>query len=111
MQHSTLYTPQPNGVAERKNRCLKEMATCMIEARDISPKIWDEAIICSSHIQNIHFHKSVKGKTPYEAWFVQNLNVSNLRISETREWDRIPSEKRKSLQPQRKELIMVGYGE
>ena len=27
MQHSTPYTPQQNGVAERKNRSLKEMAT------------------------------------------------------------------------------------
>ena len=34
MQHSTPYTPQQNGVAERKNRSLKEMATCMIEERD-----------------------------------------------------------------------------
>ena len=32
MQHSTPYTQQQNGVAERKNRSLKEMATCMIEA-------------------------------------------------------------------------------
>ena len=39
MQHSTPYTPQQNGVAKRKNRSLKEMATCMIEERDISPKI------------------------------------------------------------------------
>ena len=49
MQHSTPYTPQQNGVAKRKNRSLKEMTTCMIEARDISPKLWDEAI----NFQNI----------------------------------------------------------
>ena len=49
MQHSTSYTPQQNGVAERKNRSLKEMATCMIEASDINSKLWDEAISCSAH--------------------------------------------------------------
>ena len=32
MQHSIPYTPQQNGVAKRKNRSLKEMATCMMEA-------------------------------------------------------------------------------
>ena len=67
MQHSTPYTPQQNGVAERKNRSLKEMATCMIEVREINPKIWAEAISCAAHIQNRAFHKSVKGMTPYEA--------------------------------------------
>ena len=49
--------------------------------------------------------------TPYEAWFGQNPNVSNFRIFGTRAWARIPSKKRKSLQPQGKECIMVGYGE
>ena len=44
MFHLVLYTPHQNGVVERKNRALKEMATCMIEAKDLSPKLWDEAI-------------------------------------------------------------------
>ena len=80
MQHSTPYTPHQNGVAERKNRSLKEMDTCMIEERDLSPKIWDEDINCAAHIQNREFHKSVKGKTPYEAGFGHKPNVSNFRI-------------------------------
>ena len=50
MQHSTPYTPQQNGVAKRKNRSLKEMATCMIEERDPSYKIWAEAINCAAYI-------------------------------------------------------------
>ena len=29
-QHNVPYTPQQNGVAEWKNRTLKEMANCMI---------------------------------------------------------------------------------
>ena len=31
VQHSIPYTPQQNGVAERKNQSLKEMTTCMLE--------------------------------------------------------------------------------
>ena len=38
MQHSIPYTPQQNGVAERKNRSLKEMSTCMMEAKSLPPK-------------------------------------------------------------------------
>ena len=50
MQHSVPYTPQQNDAAEKKNRALKEMATCMIEARDLSPNLWDEAINCVAYI-------------------------------------------------------------
>ena len=38
MHHSIPYTPQKNGVAERKNRSLKEMETCMMEAKNLPPK-------------------------------------------------------------------------
>ena len=38
MHHSIPYTPHQNGVAERKNRSLKEMETCMMEAKTLPPK-------------------------------------------------------------------------
>ena len=86
MQHSTPYTPQQNGVVERKNRSLKKMATCMIEERDISPNIWAEAISCAAYIQKMSFHKSFKGTTPCEAWFGHKPNVSQFRIFGSRAW-------------------------
>ena len=63
MQNSVPYTPRQNGVAERKNKALKKMATCMIEAKDLNPKLWDEAINSATYIQNMALHKSVYGKT------------------------------------------------
>ena len=57
MQQFVPYTPQQNGVAKRKNRALKEMNTCMMEAKYLSPKIWDEAINCDEYVQNIFSHK------------------------------------------------------
>jgi transposase InsO family protein len=35
LQHTIPYTPQQNGVAERKNRSLKEMASCMLHAKSL----------------------------------------------------------------------------
>ena len=49
MQHSVPYTPQQNGVVERKNRALKGMAKCMMEAKDLNPNILDESINCASY--------------------------------------------------------------
>ena len=50
MKHSIPYTPQQNGVAERKNRSLKEMATYMTESNTLPPNFLDEAINYASYI-------------------------------------------------------------
>ena len=44
VQHSIPYTPQQNRVAERKNRSLKEMATCMLESKKLAANLWAEAM-------------------------------------------------------------------
>ena len=62
------------------------MTTCMIERKDISPKIWDEAINYAAYIQNNTLHKSVKGKNPYEAWLGHKPNVSHFRIFGSGVW-------------------------
>ena len=110
MQHLVPYTPQQNGVAKRKNMKLKEMETCMIEAKYLNPNLWDEAINYVAYIQNESPHKSADGKRPYESWFGHKPNISHFRIFGSRAWTRIPPEKRKALQPQRKECMMVVYG-
>ena len=50
MKNLIPYTPQENGVTKRKNKSLKEMATCMMEAKTLPPKFWVEAIKCASYI-------------------------------------------------------------
>ena len=48
IQPSIPYTPQQNGVTERKNKVLKEMVTYMMDSNNFPPKFWDEAIKCAS---------------------------------------------------------------
>ena len=45
------------------------METCIMEEKDLSHKILDEDIKYDPYIHNRYIHKSVYGKTPYEAWF------------------------------------------
>ena len=52
----------------------------MIEAKDLNPKPWAEAIKCATYVQNKAPHKSVDGKKPQEAWFGQKPNVSHFRV-------------------------------
>ena len=88
MWHYVPYAPQQNGVAEHKNRALKEMETSMMEAKDLSPKLWDEAINCASYVQNISPHKALEGKTLFEAWSGHKPNVSHFRVFHSKAWDR-----------------------
>ena len=91
------YTPQQNGVAERKNKNLKDMATCMMEDKDLNPKIWHEAINCVSYVQKISLHKTLEGKNPFEAWSGHKPNVSHFRVFGSKAWARIHPEKKKAL--------------
>ena len=50
IQQPIPYTPQQNGVAKRKNRSLKEMTTCMLEAKELAENLWDESMNVIAHI-------------------------------------------------------------
>ena len=99
MEHSVPYTPQQNGVDERKNRSLKEMETCLLKAKNISPSLWVDAINCASYIQNRVPHKSGIGATPIEALLGHKPNVSHLRVFGSKSWANIPIDKRKDSKP------------
>jgi hypothetical protein len=81
----------------------------MLHAKSLPQRLWAEALNCATYIQNRSPHRSVKDKTPYEAWSGLKLEVTHFRIFGSRAWAQIPSEKRKALDPQRTECIFVGY--
>ena len=80
MEHSTLYTPQQNGVAERKNISMKEMETCILQAKNLPPSLWFEVVNCASYIHNRVPCKLVVWETPFEELHGHKPNVSHLRV-------------------------------
>ena len=78
------YTPQHNGVVERANRTLVEMARSMMCAAQADKSFWGEAILTAAHIKNRVISKSVllngKEVTPYELWFGVKPTVAHLKI-------------------------------
>jgi hypothetical protein len=109
LQHTVPYTLQQNRVVEQKNRSPKEMASCMLHAKSLPQRLWVEALNCATYIQNKSPHRSFKDKTPFEAWSGLKLEVTHFRIFGSRAWARIPSKKRKALDPHSTEYIFVGY--
>eukprot|EP00253_Pinus_taeda_P008388 PITA_08388 len=85
------------------------MDSCMLHAKSLPHKLWAEALNCANYIQNISPHRSVKDQTHFEAWSGTKLEIIHFRVYSSRAWARIPSEKRKALDPQSIECIFFGY--
>ena len=73
------YSPQSNGVAERKNRTLKEMMNAMLVSSTAPENLWEEAILSTCHLQNRIWHKRI-GKAPYELWKCYPPNLKYLKV-------------------------------
>jgi hypothetical protein len=67
----------------------------MLHAKSLPHRLWAEELNCATYIQNKSLHRSVKDKTPYEAWSGLKSKVTHFRIFGPHAWARIPSEKRK----------------
>ena len=46
------YSPQSNGIAERKNCTLTELVNVMLETAVLSKEWWGEAILTACHVLN-----------------------------------------------------------
>ena len=62
---TTPYTPEQNGIAERKNRTLKDMMNAMLISSGLPSNMWGEAILFACDVLNRVPHKKIR-KTPYE---------------------------------------------
>jgi len=59
-------TPQQNGVVERKNKTLQEMARTMLNESNVEEYFWAEVINTSCYILNRVSIRKVLNKSPYE---------------------------------------------
>jgi transposase InsO family protein len=49
---TTPYTPQQNGVVERRNRTVVEMARCLLKSKKMVGEFWGEVVSTAVHILN-----------------------------------------------------------
>nr|GEU78714.1 zinc finger, CCHC-type [Tanacetum cinerariifolium] len=112
INHETIdpYTPQQNGVAERKNKALKEMVNSMLSYSGFSEGLWGEAMLTACYLLNRVSNKRNK-TTPYELWYKKRPNLAFLRVWGCKAVVRLPDPKRKTLGEKSIDCIFVGYVE
>jgi hypothetical protein len=85
-----------------------DMASCMLHARLLPPRIWVDPLNYANQIENISPHRFVKDMTPFEAWSSNKLEVTHFLVLGSHAWAQIPFEKRKALDPHSIPCIFVG---
>ena len=79
-EFSAPITSQQNGVEERKNKVIQEMARAMLYNKNVARNLWGEAVNTVCHTVNkVYFRPGTK-KTPYEIWKGRKPNVKYFRI-------------------------------
>ncbi|CAN1825372.1 Retrovirus-related Pol polyprotein from transposon TNT 1-94 [Linum perenne] len=72
-------TPQQNGVVERKNRTLVEIARTLLHDFGLPKIFWGEAVNTACYITNRALVRSPLKKTPYEIWKGRKPNIGYFR--------------------------------
>jgi len=76
---TTPYTPQQNGVVERRNQTVVEIARCLLKSMHEPSRLWGEAVRTVVYILNRSATKSLRGQTLFEAWFGRKPGVKHVR--------------------------------
>ena len=78
-QYTMPGSPSMNGVAERRNRTLKDMVRSMISHSTLPESLWGEALKTAAYILN-RVPTKAAAKTPYELWTGKKPSLKHFHI-------------------------------
>ena len=110
-QLTAAYTPQQNGVCERKNHTIMNMVRSLLTTSGIPKSFWPEAVNWSTHLLNRSLTLAVKNLTPEEAWSGRKPTVDYFRIFGCIAYAHIPDEKRRKLDNKGEKCIFLGVSD
>jgi hypothetical protein len=103
------YTPQQNGVVERKNRTLLDMARTMLDEYKTPDQFWANAINTACYSINwLYLHRILK-KRSYELLTGKKPNVSYFRVFGSKCFILVKRGKKSKFTPKVVEGFLLGY--
>ncbi|GKU93759.1 hypothetical protein SLEP1_g7327 [Rubroshorea leprosula] len=79
-QTSCAYTPQQNGIVERKHRHLLEVARALRFQANLPLKFWVECVLTAGYLINLTPTPVLSGLTPFGKLFGKTPGYSNLKV-------------------------------
>ncbi|KAL3691769.1 hypothetical protein R1sor_005420 [Riccia sorocarpa] len=96
-QVTIAYTPQLNGVAERKNRPIEEGSKSLLTESKIAKRFWEHAVGVTVKIQSCLITSALDKKTPYELWHGRKSNLEKFRVFRRKQVQVLGSDSKKDL--------------
>jgi transposase InsO family protein len=108
-EFSAPYTPQQNGVVERKNMTLIDMARTMLGEYKTPERFWLKAMNTTCHaINRLYLHRLLK-KTSYELLTGNKPNVSYFRVFGSKCYILVKKGRHSKFAPKAIEGFLLGY--
>jgi hypothetical protein len=108
-EFSSPYKPQQNGVVERKNRSLLDMARTMLDEYKTPDRFWADAINTACYsINRLYIHRILK-KTSYELLTGKKPNVSYFIVFGSKCFILIKRGRNSKFAPKAVEGFLLGY--
>ncbi|KAG7598928.1 Zinc finger CCHC-type [Arabidopsis suecica] len=102
------YTPQQNGVVERRNRTLMEMTRSILKHMNMPNYMWGEAVRHATYVINRVGTRVLKTKTPYEVFKGRKPNIEHLRVFGCIGYTKTESSHLKKLDDRSRALVHLG---
>lgn len=108
-QTSCPYTPQQNGVAERKNRHLMEVARSMMFHKNMPRRFWGDAVMTACYLINRIPTKVLDDLSPFEVLNKTKPNINHLRVFGSVCFVLVPRDQRNKLDAKSTRSVFIGY--
>ncbi|KAG7553438.1 GAG-pre-integrase domain [Arabidopsis thaliana x Arabidopsis arenosa] len=102
------YSPQQNGVVERRNRTLLEMTRSILKHMKVPNYLWGEAVRHATYLINRVATRTLEDKTPYEAFKGKKPNILHLKIFGCIGYAKTETQHLKKLDDRSKALVHLG---
>ena len=101
-------TPEQNGLAERFNRTVVEMARCMLIESGLPKSYWVRALDTAAQVRNIVV-KENNGKSPFEMFWLRKPKMHNLKVFGCLAYVKNRKTSQSKFDPKAKKHVFIGY--